>query len=46
MLNEDLSYKMDAEKMYKNINKIADKYDTCFEYVVRDLYNIHLHDYE
>jgi len=34
-------YRTAIEIIYDDLNKIADKNDTSFEYVIRDLYSYH-----
>jgi len=38
-------YKDSLKRLYSTIETIADAEDTTFEYVVKDLFDIHLHDY-
>ena len=35
-------YKKDVDILYNQINTLADRYDTYFEYILQDLYDYHL----
>lgn len=44
MYNADPEKKQDIKQLYRDVNDVAEKYDTLFEYVIRDLYDYHFRE--
>ena len=44
MYNADPALKHDIKQLYGEIQDLAEKHDTLFEYIVRDLYDYHFRE--